>query len=119
MIYVGFVITIDEAIRLLKLDRSIKQNFYETRPIQRILEDKGSCLHFEYIDKGACILGVPIRMDEPYSPVSDTIIQILLAKKVFLEEMKKQEADMSSVYLTWIEEEERLVENPEPYVISL
>jgi hypothetical protein len=124
MLYVGFVITILEAIRLLKLDESLVKSFYDTKPIQEYLNQKQTRLVFEYIDKGACLFGVPVDTENgytkfPYTTIEDTVQSILIAKIAFLRYIKHLDMDTNEVNLTWIEEEEILVENPEPYVISL
>lgn len=124
MIYVGFVIEVGEAIRLLGLDESIVSCFYDTEPIQKYLKDEGSDLKFFYIDKGACLFGLRVHTSDrvlqlPYSTVDNTIVAILKRKDEFLKEIRKLKIDISQVNITWSEEESRLVENPQPYVISV
>jgi hypothetical protein len=124
MLYVGFAITIEEAIRLFKLDANIVKSFYDTEPIETYLKEKQSELVFTYIDKGACLLGIPIHLEDttthfPYSKAEDTILSILIAKKQFLKEIQSLSIDIRNVNLTWIEEEEICVENPEPYVMNV
>ncbi len=123
MLYVGYVISLEEALRLLKLDESIVTSFYHTEPIQRYLEQRNTRLVFEYIDKGACLFGVPVDTENgytkfPYTTIEDTFQSITIAKIAFLRYIKDLNIDTSEVNLTWIEEEDILVENPEPYVIS-
>jgi len=118
MIYVGFVIPIEEALRLLGLPDDFVKSFYDTEPISHYLKKKGCSLIFEYIDKGACLFGAPVKWEEE-APVEATILQILLAKREFLSEVNKLTIDISMVNINRIEEDSRPIENPQPYVISL
>lgn len=116
--YVGFVIPIEEALRLLKLEDDFVKTFYDTAPIQNLLTDFGSKLLFQYIDKGACLFGIKVALKtEP--TIEETLLQLIQAKRQFLAEIKQLKIDISKVHLTRVEEESWLVENPEPYVITL
>jgi hypothetical protein len=124
MLYVGFVITVLEALRLLGLPEDFVSSDYDTEPLQEYLKQKKTRLVFQYIDKGACLFGVPVDTENgytkfPYTTIEDTVQSITLAKIAFLRYIKQLNMDISEVNLTWIEEEEILVENPEPYVMSL
>lgn len=116
--YVGYSIEIKEALRLLRLDESYAPSYYETEKIQAYLTKRGSCLVFQYIDKGACLFGVRCG-NEPYGSVTNTLKQILDAKILFEDELKQHQIDTSVVYTTWIEEESVLRVNPEPWVITV
>ncbi len=124
MLYVGFVISVGEALRLLKLPENTVSSFYDTKPIQDYLREKDSYLTFHYIDKGACLLGVPVEVEEkntcfPYANLEDTFYAIIRSKYIFQREVTNLKMDMSYVNITWIEEEEKKVEHPQPYVITL
>jgi hypothetical protein len=124
MLYVGYVVSVEEALRLLKLDESLVTSFYDTKPIQKYLNEKKSELVFRYIDKGACLFGVALELEDPktnfpYSNIEDTLFQILLAKHAFQQGTEQLGIDTSFVNLTWVESDEKKVENPRPYVISL
>ncbi len=115
--YVGFVIPIEEALRLLSLPDDFVETFYNTEPIQKYLQQKQSKLVFHYMDKGACLFGIKVHLrDEP--SVDDTILAMITAKKVFLYEVKQLGLDITKVNINRIEEDSWLVENPEPYVIE-
>ena len=116
--YIGFVIPIEEALRLLSLPDDFVKTFYNTEPIQKYLQEKQSKLIFQYIDKGACLFGIKVHLRDE-SSVDDTILAMITAKKVFLWEVKQLGLDTSKVYMNRIEEDSWLVENPEPYVITL
>ena len=118
MIYVGFVVPLEEALRLLKLSETIVSSSYDIQPIQNYLKDKKSKIEFQYIDKGACLFGVKVQLREE-SSVEDTIMAMITAKKLFLWEVKTLDLDIRKVNINRIEEESWLVENPEPYVITL
>ncbi len=121
MIYIGYVITVKEALRLLGLNESIVSSFYDTEPIQKVLEEKGSQLDFKYIDKGACVFGIPVctNYGEKYATLDDCIFDLILVKRTFHLEILKLKLDISEVNLTWIESEEQLVKNPEGYLIDV
>ncbi len=123
MIYVGYVIRVDEAVRLLKFDFTLVKSFYDTAAIESYLKEQKSKLTFLYIDKGAGLLGISLDdyrgASSPYSTVKDTVFLLEGAQKLFLAEVKRLGIDTSLVNLTWIEEEEHPVKDPEPYVISI
>ena len=120
MIYIGFKISVAEALRLFSLGDPYARSFYDTGLIQKWLtEEKGSKLFFDYIDKGACLLGIPVRIGVEYPTIEYTICRMVEAKNSFLYEMKNMGIDISKVNLTDIDEPETLVENPEPYVITM
>ena len=114
--YIGFVIPVEEALRLLKLPEDFAKTFYDTDSIQRYLKDAKSHITFQYIDKGACLFGIKVRLTEEPT-LEETIVAMIEAKKDFLCEVKKLRIDISKVNINRIEEESWLVENPEPYMI--
>lgn len=117
MLYIGFVIPIEEALRLLKLPEDFVKSFYDTDAIQTYLEERGSNLTFQYMDKGACLFGHRVKLRQE-SSVEDTVMVMITAKKMFYYEIKALKLDISKVYINRIEEDSWLVENPEPYVIE-
>jgi hypothetical protein len=121
MIYIGYIITTYEAARLLKLHPSYVESHYHSKCIKKHLQDNKSQLLFNYIDKGACVLGIPIdTVDEFWDPIhTDTfILYIQKAKKLFQEEIKKLAIDTREVYFTRMEGDDYLVENPEPVIVQ-
>ena len=116
--YIGFVIPIEEALRLLNLEDDFVKTFYDTKPIDKYLKEKGSKLIFEYMDKGACLFAIRVAL-KPEPTIEETLLQLIQAKREFLAEIKQLKIDISKVNLTRVEEESWLVENPEPYVITL
>ena len=121
MAYIGISIEIDEALRLLKLDPEIAKFYYDTEPIDRCLQSQGSCLRFVYVDKGVCILGIPLMGEGPYWPammsVKNGISQILDVSERFRSEIKRLKVDLSKVTIAVIESESIELENPEPFLI--
>lgn len=118
MMYIGFVIPIEESLRLLKLPDDFVKSSYDTEPIQRYLEERGSKLIFRYIDKGACLFAHEVKLRQEPS-VEDTILAMINVKKLFSYEVKALKIDTRLVNINRIEEEAWPVENPEPYVITL
>ena len=121
MIYIGFVVTVPEAIRLLKLDESIVTSFYDTQPIQRFLRDKESPLQFQYIDKGACAFGLPLcnNYAEQYRSLDDCLADMKNKQREFHQEIENLKVDTSVVNLTWIECGERPMKDPQGYLIDI
>ena len=121
MMYVGFVITVKEAVRLLKLDEFTVTSDYDTLPIQNYLKEKGSQLEFTYIDKGACAFGLHVcnSYGEKYTTLDECIEGLQETKRKFHEEIEKMKIDTREVNLTWIESEERLVKSPQGYLIDV
>lgn len=117
MLYIGFVIPIEEALRLLKLPDDFVKSFYDTEPIQNYLEERGSKIVFRYIDKGACLFAHEIKLRKEPS-VEDTILAMIHTKKLFHYEIKALKIDLSVVNINRVEEESWPMENPEPYVIE-
>lgn len=118
MMYIGFVIPVEEALRLLHLPQNTADSFFDTQPVCKHLEEKGSNLVFQYIDKGACLFGHKVKLRQEPS-LEDTILAMINAKKMFYYEIKALKIDISKVYINRVEEESWLVENPEPYIITL
>lgn len=116
--YIGFVIPLEEALRLLKLPDDFVNSFYDTEPIQKYLEERGSNLVFQYIDKGACLFALKVKL-LPEPSVEDTILAMITMKKQFGYEVRALKIDTRIVNINRVEEEAWAVENPEPYVISL
>ena len=124
MLYVGYVVSVEEALRLLELPETTVSCFYNTEPIKNYLKGKNSSLRFHYIDKGACLFGVPVEMEEkdgcfPYGTLEDTFSAILKSKTIFQREVETLKIDIGYVNITWVESEEIRVEHPQPYVITL
>ena len=121
MIYIGFVITVEEALRLLGLDKSMVTSSYDTKPIQDYLREKGSQVTFSYIDKGACAFGLPVtnNYSETYQTLDDCILGLQSKQREFREEIEKLKVDTSEVNLVWSESKEKPVKNPEGYLIDI
>lgn len=116
--YIGFVITVEEALRLLKLPEDYVKSSYDTAPIQNYLEERGSSIVFQYIVKGACLFALQVKLRQEPS-VEDTILAMINTKKMFGYEIKALKIDTKVVNINRVEEEAWPVENPEPYIITL
>ena len=89
-----------EALRLLRLSQRVVSSFYDTEPVAKYLKQKESNLVFQYIDKGVCLIGLPVfTEEEPYLMVEESIIQILEVKKEFVQELKNLTIDTRVVNL--------------------
>ncbi len=121
MAYIGITIEIEEALRLLNLDPELCRNYYHTEPIDRYLNDKESCLRFLYVDKGVCILGLPLMGEPQYWPpmmgVQNSILQIRDLTQKFRDEVQRLKIDLSKVTIAVMESESIEMENPEPFLI--
>ncbi len=116
MLYVGFPISVKEALRLLKLEENIVTSYYDTEPIRKYLQSKKSRLTFFYIDKGVCLLGIPLS--DSVLPFEDAFGEILVARSHFILEARALDLDLSHVEITQIEKESVIWENPDPFLIS-
>lgn len=121
MPYVGITLEIGEALRLLKLDDNLVKTFYDTEPIDNYLQDSGFSMRFEYIDKGVCVLGIPLEGERRYWPamlgIETGLAKILELAKKFREEVKHLKIDMSKVQIAQMEAESIEMENPDPFLI--
>jgi hypothetical protein len=120
MIYIGFSISVDEAVRLLKMDPSQISSSYDTAPIQTYLKEKGSALTFASIDKGACVFGLPVcnHYAETYQTLDECIAGLQETKRKFQEEIETLKINTSEVNLISTGVGEKLVKNPQGYLID-
>ncbi len=117
MLYLGFPVSVKEALRLLKLDDRIVTSYYDTEPIQKYLHSKNSKLTFFYSDKSSCLLGIPLS--DSVLPFETAFGEILVARSNFLLEARALDLDLSHVEITQIEKESVVWENPDPFLISV
>ena len=117
MLYIGFYLEIQEAIRILNLDENRCKNFYDTWPIHTYLKEKNSPLEFLYMDKGTCMFGVPVSDGYIYE-IEELLQSLLTAKKIFWKAVRDLGLDLSTVTVTGIEEEPEVLSNPQPFVIN-
>jgi len=117
MLYIGFYLEIQEAIRILNLDKDSCKNYYDTWPIHNFLKGQNSPLQFLYMDKGTCMFGVPVSTGYIYE-IEELLVSLVTAKKVFWKAVKDLGLDLSTVTVTGIEEESEILSNPEPFVIN-
>lgn len=123
MPYVGLTLEIAEALRLLKLEESFVNSFYNTEPIDEYLKDWGSCLRFVYVDKGVCILGIPLEGEKDYWPpmlgIQASLRQILELAEKFRQEIKRLKIDLSEVSIAQMEAESIQMMYPDPQLILI
>ncbi len=117
MLYLGFPILIEEALRILHLDNSFVKSYYHTDPIENYLRSKGSQLLFQYIDKGSCLFG--LAFSDSKLPFYDALEEMIEKKKLFWEEVHKLDLDLTYLQITDVECEGVCLPNPQPYLMSL
>lgn len=117
MLYLGYPISLEEALRLFSLDKSLVSTFYHTEPVQAYLKKKNSHLLFFYIDKGSCFLG--LSLSDSFVEYETAVTEIIGLRRILLSELRNLGVDLSRVELTRIEEEGFWVENPEPFLMSI
>lgn len=115
MMYIGYPLLVEEALRLLKLSNTYAENYYDTQKINQYLKGQDSRLQFVYMDKGSCCLGLPLGHFD--MRVDEAVVRILNLKKAFFRELEVLEVDTSVVEITHIEQESVLEKNPEPYLL--
>jgi len=115
MLYVGYPIRYETALRLFKLDDST-----HWKDVLSIIAKTGLDLH--PIDKGLNILGMTVKQVEysaaTYCSADDCVVAVLQAKKTVTELVQKAELDISELEIGFMEEESFVANNPQPYVMS-
>lgn len=123
MAYIGFPVSLEEAIRLME-DNIRNQNespedIQTHTDLNRILK-KFTDLRHVWIDKNQCILGVelPNVVCQFWHTISvdDVLLEMLETKRLFKKEVERLHLDLSSVTFCHMEEEDTIHHNPEPCV---
>lgn len=125
MVYIGYPLSIEEALRLCNLtasyDKSDYYNYYKDvkNKLEKYLKPYG--LHFYGLDKGVYVIG--LEVDEHLSNmnvnIDDFMITLITLKNKVKNGISKASIDLSEVEIeTDLEEEPIIVKNPEPYFIN-
>ena len=123
MAYIGFPVSLEEAIRLTK-DHIQNQNespddIHDENQLNRILW-KFSTLNYVWIDKNQWILGFDVqnvtRQFWDVKSVDDVLLELLETKQRFKKEITRLNLDLSTVTFCHMEEEDTIHHNPEPCV---
>jgi hypothetical protein len=113
MLYVGFPISYETACSLFGIST-------DTNILEKIINNKG--FDFCYTDKGQYILGLEVKevkdLWDNFVSVDDGLVLILEQKIKLLQLIKKEGLDLSNLLIQPMEEEEILVHNPSPYLIT-
>ena len=114
MLYVGFPISYETACLLFGMT-------INTENIEAIIKEKGFDL--SYTDKGQYILGLEVKevkdLWEKFVNVDKALVLILEQKIKLLQLIKKEGLDLSNLLLQPMDtDEEVLVHNPSPYLIT-
>jgi hypothetical protein len=92
----------------------------DTESIEVIIKNKG--FDFCYTDKGQHILGLEVKevkdLWDNFVSVDKALVLILEQKIKLLQLIKKEGLDLSNLLIQPMEEEEILVHNPQPYLIT-
>ena len=120
MLYVGFGITGDMALKLFDVD-DLRSDTEKFKFIDKKLASVGLVL--VHIRKGVCILGSEVEQIHihaaEYLSVDDGLRCILDAKKKVTTGIEKLQLDMSDFEIQKMEEDPIRVSRPEPYLISV
>ena len=114
MLYVGFPISYETACLLFGMT-------INTENIEAIIKEKG--FDFRYTDKGQYILGLEVKevadLWENFVSIDDGLVLILEQKIKLLHLIKKEGLDLSNLMLQPMDTDEQiLVHNPQPYLIT-
>ena len=123
MAYIGFPVSLEEAIRLME-DNIRNQNespdtIHTGGDFNHILK-KFTDLRFIWIDKNQCIFGVELQNVAcqfwDTKTVDEVILEILEAKQRFKKEITRLHLNLEEVTFCHMEDEDTVHTNPEPCV---
>jgi hypothetical protein len=125
MIYIGYPVNMEEALRLFKLPRTVDsfnpQWWKCSEYINNEIIKYG--LNFYYLDKGFCVVGIEVNNNlgniwYDHKNIDDCIIGLIQLKKLVKEKFESSGIDLSRIEITHMEGEDVIVSNPEPYFIN-
>jgi hypothetical protein len=119
MSYVGFPISFEETIRLMKNHIDKIDEAIETIHDLNFVLAKFTSLRLKWIDKNQCILGLEVlnfasHFWLPLLSVDEAIVQLLQTKLKFKEELARLNLDLSTVVFCHMEDEDSEQTFPEP-----
>jgi len=119
MLYVGITVSIQEAFRLLGITPVVDAPSAST---DALIAARTSLCVFT-IDKGVCVLGLEVphihrNYQAPIRSVDECVNLILLQKHEWLREVARLKLDMQAVKIAHMEEEDEVVENPQPALFT-
>lgn len=114
MLYVGYPISYETACSLFGMS-------VDTESVEAIIVRKG--FNFCYTDKGQYILGLEVKevadLWENFVSVEKALVLILEQKIKLVQLVKKEGLDLSNLLIQPMDTDEQiLVHNPQPYLIS-
>ena len=121
MLYIGLPLYQEEIERLFEATDPTMSIFMM---IELALKKKDSKIGIHFLDKGVYVLGYEIPdfwkniWGRPTISVEDSVIRILQKKKEGKADVKELGLDLSTVPLARMEQEDEIVENPEPFLIE-
>ena len=125
MVYIGYPVCMEEALRLCNLTSSYNKrdyyNYYKdgSDKLEKYLKPHG--LNFYGLDKGVYVIGIYVDQELPNMNVNidDFMITLITLKNKVKNGISKASIDLSEVEIeTDLEAETIVVENPEPYFIN-
>ncbi len=125
MVYIGYPLSMEEALRLCNLtasyDKSDYYNYYKDvkNKLEKYLKPYG--LHFYALDKGVYVIGLEVddHLSNMNVNIDDFMITLITLKNKVKNGISKASIDLSEVEIeTDLEEEAIIVKNPEPYFIN-
>lgn len=118
MAYIGYPVSLEEAIRLTTPHIESRTTFSEG-DFNEILKTF-TTLRFYWIDKNQCILGLEVKdiacQFSTLLSVDDAFLKLVVTKLKCKEEITRLQLDLRRVTFCHMEEEDTVHENPEPYV---
>ncbi len=119
MMYVGITVYVEEACRLFGISPPVDDASYAKVVAQ--IESRSS-LRLYSIDKGVLVLGLEVPEIErnlwaPARSVDECIAIIQLRKHEWLREIARLKFDMASVTLAHMEDDNEIVDYPQPTLI--
>jgi hypothetical protein len=121
MLYVGITVYFDEARRLLCVPPDLVADIYNSGRADEYIAARTSLRVFA-LDKGVCVLGLEVRevgqnLWAPVRSVDECVALIQVRKYEWLLEVARLRMDLSEVTLAHMEDEDEVVENPQPALL--
>ncbi len=127
MVYVGYPVNLEEALRLFNLtfDEKLESPYHYHSQCRKFIDSsiKKFGLNFYCADKNLHIIGIDAKellgnCWSTHRTVDESLMILLQLKSEVVNGMKMAKVDMSRVEITHMEGEDTIVSNPEPYLIN-
>ncbi len=125
MVYIGYPVSLKEALRLCNITVSANENDYYNHYIEANDKIKSYLkkydLEFHALDKGVYVIGYDIdrHLSNMNVNTDDFIVTLLMLKNKVKNTIQRTQIDLSNIEIeTDLEEYPIKVQNPEPYFIN-